>query len=379
MYLHCVTSKFDKKMKKVSSKLVRRVFIICAAIIMGIFMISFVCEVGNRWYSTYTRLHNCYDPDCYESTRISRDIYFHKHYRGDGYVYNARTGDKVLKHVEWIAGPADRDTLVCFSNGNKRGYFSKNTGKVVIEPQYDHAWIFSDGLACVEENGRIKFIDGTGKVVIDKDMTYLPWVEDYVFHGGYCVVYADDEEHCGLMDKTGNVVLPMEYDDIYLAYDHKHWCVKKGKEMALLDKDLKTVMPLAEWHVNAGEEEITARMPDHTVRKYDMQGTLINDFYISDVRMLEYEKDEILYRCETHDEDGNEYVVPIMESYHPLATARLRAYGVENGYEGLITADGHIVTMPLYRDIKAIGHDLYLCTINGYDKVIVNGKGDIVK
>ena len=50
-----------------------------------------------------------------------------------------------------------------------------------------------------------------------------------------------------------------------------------------------------------------------------------------------------------------------------------------DNYEGLITADGHIVTMPLYENIEAIGPDLYLCTWSNCDKVIVNGKGEIVK
>ena len=79
--------------------------------------------------------------------------------------------------------PLGKDTLVCFSDGKKRGYFSKNTGKVIIEPKYDHAWVFSDGLASVDDSGYIKFIDGTGMVVIDQKMPYIPNMEGYVFHG----------------------------------------------------------------------------------------------------------------------------------------------------------------------------------------------------
>ena len=67
------------------------------------------------------------------------------------------------------------------------------------------------------------------------------------------------------------------------------------------------------------------------------------------------------------------------ESYHPKATARLRAYVAGDGYEGLMTADGRKVTMPLYWEIEALDHDLYLCASKNGDKVIVNGKGEIVK
>jgi hypothetical protein len=57
----------------------------------------------------------------------------------------------------------------------------------------------------------------------------------------------------------------------------------------------------------------------------------------------------------------------------------MRAYVAGDGYEGLMNADGHVITMPLYKEISAIGYDLYLCEGSNCDKVIVNGKGEIVK
>ena len=362
------------------AKCVWGLFATSAAVVMGIFAIAVVCALGDEAHRWYKRQHyNCDNESCWANTFISRDIYFHNHEDGKGYIYNIRTGEKYLKHVAWIAKPTDKDSLICFSDGKKRGYFSKNTGKVVIEPKYNHAWIFSEGLASVEENGFIKFIDGTGKVVIDKKMAYIPEMEGYVFHGGYCVVDTDDGEQCGLMDKKGNVVLPLEYSSIYPTNDFKLWRLQKGNERAVLDSELKPILPLSECSIYIDEGTIDVTLPDHTMRKYDMEGNLINDFYISSVRMLEYEKEEILYRTRTHDDDGDEYAVPFVEEYHPKAVARLRAYVAGDGFEGLMTADGHTVTMPLYKDIEAIANDLYLCTSTNYDKVIVNGKGEIVK
>ena len=371
---------FGYKRDGMFAKCVWGLFATSAAIIVGFFAIALICVVGKEVYNWYGRQHrNCDNPYCYENTFVSRDIYFHNHDDGNGYIYNIRNGEKYLKHVAWIAKPTDKDSLICFSNGKKRGYFSKNTGKVVIEPKYSHAWIFSDGLASIEEDGYIKFIDGTGKVVIDKKMAYIPNMEGYVFHGGYCVVDTDDGEQCGLMDKKGNIVLPLEYSSIHPSNDFKLWRLQKGEKMAVLDSELKPVLPLTECSIYIGEGTINVTLPDHTMRKYDMTGTLINDFYISGFRMLEYEKDEIIYRNNT-ETDEDEYVVEEQEVYcHPKATARLRAYVAGDDYEGLMTSDGHVVTMPLYHDIEAIGYDLYLCTSTNDDKVIVNGKGEIVK
>lgn len=358
-------------MKKVSTSV---------AIISGLFAILCLYMVGKEVYHWYDKQRfSCNQPYCYMSTCISRNIYFHHHDDGKGYIYNIHSGEKYLKHIAWIAKPAGKDSLVCFSDGKKRGYFNKYTGKVVIRPKYNHAWIFSDGLASVEENGYIKFIDATGKVVIDKKMPYIPGMQGYVFHGGYCVVDTNDGELCGLMDKTGKIVLPLEYSSIQPTNDFEMWRVQKGSEMAVLDKELKPVLPFMESSIYISDGTIDVTMPDHTMRKYDMKGVLIDDFYISSVRMLDYEKEEVVYKENTEMEMDDESGEALEMYYHPKAIARLRAYVAGDGYEGLMTHEGHVVMMPLYQAIEAIGYDLYLCTSTNDDKVIVNGKGEIVK
>lgn len=361
------------------AKCVWGLFATSGAIVMAFFALALVCAGVDVVYDRYYKPHYCDDEYCYHSEYINRDIYFHNTEDGKGYIYNKRTGEKLIRHIAWIATPLGKDTLVCYSDGKKRGYFSKNTGKVIIEPKYDHAWVFSDGLASVDDNGYIKFINGTGEVVIDQKMPYIPNMEGYVFHGGYCVVDTDDGEQCGLMDKKGNIVLPMEYSSIYPSHDFKYWRIQKGEEMAVLDNNLKPILPLNECSISIGDGTIDVTMPDHTMRKYDMEGTLIDDFYIASVRMLEYEKEEIIYRDNVVNKVDDELTEILEESYHPHATARLRAYVAGDGYEGLMTADGHKVTMPLYWEIEALDNDLYLCASKNGDKVIVNGKGKIVK
>lgn len=357
-------------------KYVWRLFAISAALIMALIA---VIATMDTWDSYKRRTHSCQSPYCWENTRVNGEIYYHSGRDAKGYIYNLRTGEKLLKNVAWIAKPLGRDSLVCFSNGKKRGYFNKNTGKVVIKPQYDHAWIFSDGLASVEVDGYIKFIDVKGQVVIDKNMAYDPSHDGYVFHHNYCIVGNNDDEYYGLLDKSGNWALPMEYNDIEPQYAYDLWEVHKDGQEGVFDCKMQPVFPLMDCEVYIGDETIDVTMPDHTMCKYDLGGNLINDFYIYEFRTLEYEKSEIIYKTVTHDDDGDEYATPQVVVYQPRAIARLRAYQAGDGYEGLMTADGHVVMMPLYHDIEAIDHDLYLCTSTNYDKVIVNGKGEIVK
>ena len=354
---------------------------VAGVFVVGVVMIGAIAGIAHlqsvRTARTAAVDESCDDPDCRENTYVSRFINFHNHEDGWGFVYNTRTGERYVNHIAWIAKPLGHDSLVCYSDGRKRGYFNKYTGRVVIAPKYDHAWIFSDGVASVEENGYIKFIDAAGRVVIDNKLRYDPSMEGYVFHGGYCVVECDGGGRWGLMDKTGQMVLPREYSYIYPTNNFELWVLQKGDTTTVLDKHLDVVLPPAECSVFIGEGTIDVNMADHTMRKYTMQGELINDFYISSVRMLEYELDEIRYdRAEA---DDDEYVDSELSAFHPKATARLRAYTAACGFEGLMTADGHVVTMPMYQDIDAIGPDLYLCTSTNYDKVIVNGKGELVR
>lgn len=362
------------------AKCVWSLFATSAAVIMALFACMLVYSVGKDLYDTYrSNHHHCELTDCCDIEWVGGSIYYHNPYQGKKFVYDALTGEKTLKHVAWIAKPLGQDSLVCFSDGEKRGYFNKNTGKVVIEPKYSHAWIFSDGLASVEEDGYIKFIDATGKVIIDNKMPYHSEMDGYVFHGGYCIVPTENGEMFGLMDKTGKWVLPQEYSFITSAEDNTLWRVVKGEQMAVLNQNLNPILSFMEGSIFIGDGTIDVTMPDHTMRKYDMRGELINDFYVSCVRLLEYEKDEILRLRQTRSEYDDDYEDVPDEYYHPKATARLRSYTAGDSYEGLMTAEGHIVTMPIYKDIEAIGPDLYLCSTTNYDKVVVNGKGEIIR
>lgn len=102
--------------------------------------------------------------------------------------------------------------------------------------------------------------------------------------------------------------------------------------MAVLDNNLKPIQPLSECFVYIGEGTIYMTMPDHAMRKYDMEGTIINGFYISSIRMLEYEKKEIVYRKNMTVDGGDGVVEELEECYHPKSTARLRVYVVSDIY-----------------------------------------------
>lgn len=367
---------FGYKKEGLYGFLVWRLFAASITVILALFAVIFTCKMVDIVYEKYYEEKYCYDPDCCNSEYLSQNLYYHNSDDGKGYVFNSLTKEKIIRNMDWIYLPEGEDSLVCFSDGKKRGYFNKNTGEVVIPARYNHAWLFSEGLASVEDDGSIKFIDESGNTVIDNVTPYRPGMDGLFFHDGYCVVDQDGPELSSLIDKSGKSILPLEYNSISYHPGYALWKVCKGDEQGVYDKNVRMIVPLTKGNIEISDGTINVTMADHTIRKYDLVGSLIDDFYITDVRSLDYEKDEIINRPPTLNVVEEEFAEVLDNNSRVKGIARLRAYVAGDDYEGLITADGHRVTLPLYQNIDAIGYDLYLCTVSNGDKIIINGKGE---
>ena len=67
-------------------------------------------------------------------------FYYHDYWGDKGYLADSN-GHKLLKHILCINKPMQGDSLVYFSDGDKRGYFHMRDGRLVVKPIYEHAWI----------------------------------------------------------------------------------------------------------------------------------------------------------------------------------------------------------------------------------------------
>ena len=166
-------------------KFIRRVVGTCFATLM------LLLTVATIWIFGQTICHRLnlewgssnYIPT-YSNESLSRNLWYHSDDNNKGYVFD-RDGKKLIKNINWISKPLGNDSLVCYSTGKKRGYFNMFTGEVVVRPKYAHAWVFSDGLASVDDDGWIKFIDQSGKIVLDPKIPYRAGKDGYVFHNDH--------------------------------------------------------------------------------------------------------------------------------------------------------------------------------------------------
>jgi hypothetical protein len=98
------------------------------------------------------------------------------------------------------------------------GYIDR-AGKWVIQPRFEAAWSFVEGLATVKLDGKRGYIDETGSTVIEPQFT-----EAYNFSGGLARVatgppplpgsgrHFETASDYGFIDKTGRMVIPATWD-----------------------------------------------------------------------------------------------------------------------------------------------------------------------
>ena len=354
------------------AKVLWRVSATCLTVLLTLFTGCFLYA-----FTTKVIVPNWISPSLnpeWENQYISNHVVFQKDYWSrKTRVYNEATGKVVLKDADWIVTSEDHDSLAVFAKDGKRGYINRFTGEVAISAIYTRAWVFSEGLAAVEKNGELLFIDHSGDIVIDKDFEVHCSMPAYAFHDGYCLVKNSVNGNIGLIDRKGEWKLQPEYLDIRNL--DSVWVVKTvdGRE-AVFDKELNVILPFSDAEYYVTGEAIVATLSDHTVRKYDFRGKLIKPFCINDVEQMTYETGQLRY-AETCEDDSNDEYDGTEDPVNILATAHCRRYQAEYGWYGLMTSDGKVVTLPSFRHIEAIGADLYLCSDGCGNGILLDGKG----
>ena len=332
--------------------------------VLTICIVVATCIITHVWYQMEREELHRFG----HKQRISNQLTFVKprYSTKPGIIQNFITGEVIAKDIDWIALPADEDSLIVYSKDDKRGYINRFSGEIAIPAKYSKAWVFSGGVAAVAEGDSVYFIDHSGKAVNNKKFAYNPKNHGYVFHGDYCAMAVDDGL-MGLIDRNGNWAVEPKYQWI-ISEANNFWRAREGDSQTGLRYALND---RAELVTEIGYPEITisedfgiiATLPNHLQVSYGFDGTKSDKFLCRDLEKMYYDKDE-------WDEEGNKIID---------ATTLMR-YRMSDGYEGLCTVDGDIITEPIYWEIAPITKDTYLCKYKDASAgVIVNSKGEIVQ
>ena len=264
---------------------------------------------------------------------MNDDLVAIKEEDGNITIKNTETGEITAEKIkfDWTSS-SPNDSLGVFCADGKRGYYNSYTGKIVVPAQYRRAWIFSEGLAAVQKNGMIGFINRKGDVVIPFRYPYHgnP-LSDFVFENGHCIV-ADTTGKCGVINRKGEWIIQPKYDNI-----------------------------------DAYEEYVIASSAG--VRKQlTYEEKVINSFVVDNIRALTYTEQE---RYENREGE-------IVYLDKEIQTGMF-SYSV-GGRCGLMDANCKRLTEPLYSRIIAVNKNMYRALLlDSYSEVILNGRGEVMR
>lgn len=312
--------------KKVQTKSATREFLhvlISALVLMG--LIFGVVKIVKHCKAKREYVY-C-DSECGEEP-VSGPIIYRK---GKCYIVNPDTKHTIVKDIEWYHYSDSKDSIILFAKNGKRGFCNIMTGKVIVEPvTYTKAWVFSEGLAAVEKDGRIGFVNTDGEEVINCKFSYRgnPLTE-FVFNNGHCIV-ADTTNKIGVIDNNGRWVIQPMYDGVELTQNYA---------VVYTKGDFK--------------------------KQIDYNGRVIQEGIIDDISEIYY---DVTYTSAGTGgpEEGR---IQNMNYYE---------YTV-GPYAGLINSKGQFITPPIYTSIYGITPTLFCATLQDcYSKVFIDQNGNVI-
>jgi serine/threonine-protein kinase len=129
---------------------------------------------------------------------------------GSKYGYIDDQMERVVIQPEFDAAEEFSEGLAAVKIDNKYGYIDQ-IGEVVIQPQFDAANKFSEGLAAVKIDNKYGYIDQTGQVVSQPRFDFA-----WNFSEELAAVGIDNK--WGYINKTGEVVIQLQFDRAYRFY-----------------------------------------------------------------------------------------------------------------------------------------------------------------
>lgn len=309
--------------------------LIIANVMLGIGALGCAGVLGYAYYEKYVAVKHCY----WWSDDLSERIAVHVFSDCTRQVYDKHSKRYLSKCLNWVSGGITSDSLQVFCTlDEKRGYLHAGTGKVVIEPQYQHAWNFSEGKAAVYQNGQLYFIDKQGKKIINavytpgnRSVTHL----GFAFHDGLCVM-SDAADNCGLIDTLGNWVVKPIYDCIWNADEWGYRTYQNNGKWGLLTRSGDVfIEAIYDEQVTLNSEGNITLIKDGIMWQVDQAGHVVEPFLCTAIRDIYYEVEE----------DVN-----VMSPY--------KKYSI-NDNDGIVDAKGRVVIPAIYYQVLQVNEHFF--------------------
>ena len=338
------------------SKRFRRIIKIALTVIV----LGFITNVGYAIYKyNYGRYY-------WADRNLSDNITLHG-FQNDTYrLYDNNAQKYVTPRFDWVV--SGNDSLAVYAYKGKRGFININTGEIVIDAEknnYSKAWLFSEGVAAVVQDGKIGFIDSGNSTVIPFQFHYTEHYDnycdiEYLFHNGYCSMNNNDK--WGIIDTRGEWVIDAKYEQIWTPATNGMRIVTNEDKYGLLAADMSLLYPVEYDCISIAENGAGIVLTKGgRMWQVDDKGEIVNPFLFDYCYWID---------CPDGYNEESEFIkslTPYMK-YEVLGRC-----GIFNRFTG------EVVTPAIYSDIIMISDKLFqVQDPNTYDWTLIECNGNMV-
>lgn len=312
-------------------------------LIISFFIVFILSIVSMVLYDNYNYK---YGRNSYYDNLLSKNIMIH-YYNDDKYkIYNLETQKYTTPKIDWVSSIPKNDSLTVYAIGNKRGFLNGKNGEVIIDANsnnYSNAWVFSEGLAAVVQNGKIGFINAKNEIVIPFQYCYFDKYNaydfGYLFHNDCCVM-TNEKGKLGLINKKGEWILNPIYDKILSLNENGYRIVVNEEKYGIIDSNNQVVYPTEYDYIDIVSNGFILTK-EGKMLQIDFSGKVINPFM--------YEMSEEILFVSGYTED--EYPIYTNSDYAKYEILGL--YGILN------TITGKPITPAKYSEVNILSKNIF--------------------
>lgn len=368
-----------KRIVSIVCRVLRGMFNACWKVAIVVIAVCIVSAVLNEYGLGYARICRFLAPKWEYANTLSDRVYVQQHKKGYYKLFDRYTDRKISNtRFRMVYDAPERDSLTVFcSMDGRRGFLNVNTGRIVIPAQYQHAWVFSEGVAAVVgDDDSLRFIGYDGKAVFDRAFEYDANY-DYVFRDGLCIMTRETEDRKleGMIDLSGNWIIPQEYTGV-IPVDGEDWyfvCINNseyGYREGLIDTSGNWIFPPVYHNIEFCRCDSTFYLTkDYVKRHISADGTVLESYLM----------DEVYHLC--YDLPGENPLDYDYYKYTRIAISdKVASYRVGNLYGLLDLRTGKQLTPACFSGISMLTADLIRCQLeDAYSEVLYDSNGRILK